>query len=224
MVRKSMLWCFGWVLLQSAAWGQTPAGQDAADANRTGQTEQQFRMEMRDAIEAINRRLDSMAAGDLSQQPADLAQRVQALETQVDELRNVQSDQGIALGQIAQRGEGGSYHWRFNTNSQEARREFHEAMRSTVPEAAQFTVRNRTGRDECILINGERYTVPASQSRRIEVRPGTVTAGLPGQTLFTFHVGFPDYAHTVHIRERPAAQVVVARPVYAETPSWAFAY
>jgi hypothetical protein len=89
-----------------------------------------------------------------------------------------------------------------------------------VPPQADFVVVNRTARDECIYINGERHTVAPGTQLNLKVRPGTVTARLPHQEQpLALHVGFPNYYQSVDIKERPAAQVSYNEPV-----EWVVAY
>jgi hypothetical protein len=229
-------------MLQGVACGQTDQGRETASGSAAAGSaaagsaatrqltqadlddlEQKIQQRFDTAFQTLNEKIDGLAHRATSQNedletvrpvppqessPADYTDdRLARLENDVAELGNM-------LRSVTAQAEGGRAYWRFDTNSQPARQEFERALRSTVPPQADFVVFNRTARDECIYVNGQRYTVAPGSQLTLKVAPGTVSARLPHQQQpLALHVGFPNYYQSVDIKERTATQVSYSQPV-----------
>ena len=218
MSRSLFLLCTGLLVLHNTAFGQEQgqAGSLTALQNEVAA--------LKTSLADINRKLDALttaqnnAALDAVAPMPNGQDRLRNIEQRVAALENDVADQGNMLRTVTEKTESGDVYVRFDTNSQAARRELDRAMKSTVPEHAEFIIRNRTNRDASIYVNGDWYTVRAQNRRRLEVPPGTVTTGMRNQQRFTLHVGFPNYSHTIDIRERPVSWAV--QPVYTIPVGW----
>lgn len=230
-------------MLQGIAFGQLEQDQETTGSAATRQLtqadldalEQKIQQRFETEFQTLNEKLDGLAHRASGQDddleavqpvPDSQTSRIAALEDEVKRLKDTihdmgaqQGEQGTILNQLAARNESGGYHWRFDTNSQPARTEFNRALTSTVPEKADFLIRNRTNHDEWVVVNGEQHLVLAGAELPLKVAPGTVTTRLRHQQQpLAMFVGFPKYFQSVDIKERPAAQVV-SQPVY-----WVAAY
>jgi hypothetical protein len=243
MNRRFISLCASLVVLQGIAFGQADQGQDTTGSAATRQLtqadlddlEQKIQQRFDTAFQTLNEKIDGLAHRATSPNddleavrpvPDSQTSRITALEDEVKRLKDTihdmgaqQGEQGTILNQLASRNETGGYHWRFDTNSQPARTEFNRALTSTVPEKADFLIRNRTNHDEWVVVNGEQHLVLAGAELPLKVAPGTVITRLRHQQQpLAMYVGFPKYFQSVDIKERPATQVV-SRPVY-----WVAAY
>jgi hypothetical protein len=223
-------------VLQSTACGQegTPAEtpvqpvQQAQDAaSPVQQTDAEFRAEVGQKFDALNKRLDEISQA-LGQEkppmatiestpstptpsPKTIEERVKALEDLTYDIFEQQAEQGNRLGQIAMQGEGGAYHVRFDTNSQSGRHEIRRAIESTVPEHGHFIVRNRTPYYQDIYVNGRLHQVAPNKDLTLDVQPGAVTTQLVGQQVNTWQVGLPSFKQVVDILWRQPQYQYVAR-------------
>jgi uncharacterized coiled-coil protein SlyX len=239
MTRQFALICAGFVMLQEIVYGQIDQDQEPTGSAATRQLTQadldalETKIQRLDtAVQLLTEKIDGLAHSAINRNddleavkptPPQSAQPGASIEDRLAQLENDVAEQGNMLRSVTARAEGGGAYWRFDTNSQPARQEFDRALKSTVPPQADFVVFNRTAREECIFINGQRYTVAPGTQLALKVRPGTVTARLPHQQQpLALHVGFPNYYQSVDIKERPATQTyaqVVSEPVY-----WSAAY
>ncbi len=163
MVTRLMLLSVGLLAIPGAALGQEYV------------TKQDFSA----AIEKLSNQIAALREAP-SPEPS-LENRVAALERGQDDIRIVQRDQGVVLGQIAMRGENGDYHWRFDTNSQSARNEFRQAIRSTIPRRGHFVIHNLSRYDKDIVVNGYQFRVYGGATLDLLVPPGTVSSWVPGE-------------------------------------------
>jgi hypothetical protein len=235
MARQFAFICAGFVMLQGIAFGQEQ-GQETTGSAAPRQLTQadvdalEEKIQRLDtAVQLLTEKIDGLAHSAINRNddleavqptPPQSAQSGSSIEDRLARLENDVAEQGNMLRTVTAQAEGGAY-WRFDTNSQPARQEFHRALKSTVPPEADFVVVNRTAREECIFVNGQRHTVAPGSQLSLKVRPGTVTARLPHQQQpMALHVGFPNYYQSVDIKERPATQTyaqVVSEPVYSVT-------
>jgi len=245
MKSRLLLLCAGFALFQSAAYSQDQQAERGQQAGTRPLTQADLtaldgKIQRLDAaLRILSDKIDTLATATPPQDdnleaveptPGTQDARIKALEEKVRQMENahhdmyaLQGEQGTILNQLASRNETGGYHWRFDTNSQPARQEFDRALKSTVPPQADFVVVNRTARDECIFVNGERHTVAPGSQLTLKVPPGTVTARLPHQQQpLALHVGFPNYYQSVDIKERPATQAYAQ--VYSQPVNWVVAY
>jgi TolA-binding protein len=240
MKRRFIPLYVGLVMLQGVAYGQDEQGQETTGLAATRQLtqadldtlEQKIQERFDTAFKTLNEKIDGLAHRVPSQNddletvrpvPPQESSPANATENRLARLENDVAELGNMLRSVTAQAEGGGAYWRFDTNSQPARQEFDRALRSTVPPQADFVVVNRTARDECIYVNGQRHTVKPGTQLTLKVPPGTVTARLPHQQQpLALHVGFPNYYQSVDIKERPATQAyaqVVSEPAY-----WVTAY
>jgi hypothetical protein len=221
------------VVLQSTACGQegtqpeSPVQQAQDAASPVRQADAEFRAEVGQKFDALNKRLDeiSRALGQGNtpittvestpstpiQSPKTLEERVKALEDLTYDIFEQQAEQGNRLGQIAMQGEGGAYHVRFDTNSQSGRHEIRRAIESTVPDRGDFIVRNRTPYYQDIYVNGRLHQVAPNKDLTLHVQPGAVTTQLAGQQVHTWQVGLPSFKQVVDILWREPQYQYVAR-------------
>jgi hypothetical protein len=232
--------CVGLVMLQGITYGQYQHGEATGSETTGSASTRQLTQADLDALNEKIQRLDT-AVQTLTEKIDGLAHRTtipnddletvrqvppqesspaSATEDRLARLENDVAELGNMLRSVTAQAEGGGAYLRFDTNSQPARQELARALKSTVPPQADFVVVNRTARDECIFINGQRHTVAANSQLTLKVPPGTVTARLPHQQQpLALHVGFPNYYQSVDIKERPATQVTYSQPV-----EWVAAY
>jgi hypothetical protein len=232
MARYFALLCAGLVTLQGIAYGQAGQGQGSGQSATPRQLTQadvdalERKIQRLDAaVQLLTEKIDGLAHRATGQEddleavrptPPQTEQADASIEDRLSRLENDVAEQGNMLRTVTARAEGGGAYLRFDTNSQPARQEFGRALKSTVPPQADFVVVNRTSREECIYVNGQRHTVAPGSQLSLKVPPGTVTARLPHQQQpMALHVGFPNYHQSVDIKERQAAQP--ASQAYTET-------
>ncbi len=239
MKPRFISWCASLVVLQGVAYGQADQGQETATGSAATRqltqadldTLEQKILRLDTAVQTLTEKIDGLAhratspnGGDLEAVrpvPPQESSPANATEDRLARLENDVAELGNMLRSVTAQAEGGGgAYLRFDTNSQPARQELARALKSTVPPQADFVVVNRTARDECIFINGQRHTVSAGTQLALKVPPGTVTARLPHQQQpLALHVGLPNYYQSVDIKERPATQVTYSQPV-----EWVVAY
>jgi hypothetical protein len=219
-------------MLQGIAYGQEQ-GQETRGSAATRQLTQadvdalEEKIQRLDtAVQLLTEKIDGLAHSGINrdddleavkQTPTVPPQNDPSIEDRLARLESDVAEQGNMLRTVTAPAEGGGAYWRFDTNSQPARQEFDRALKSTVPPQADFVVVNRTARDECIFVNGQRHTVAAGSQLTLKVPPGTVSARLPHQQQpLALHVGFPNYYQSVDIKERQATQATQA---YAQADS-----
>jgi hypothetical protein len=232
MARRFALICAGFVTLQGIAYGQTGQDQDTTGSAIPRQLTQadldaleQKIQRLDTAVQLLTEKIDGLAHSAINRDddleavkptPPQTEQPDASIEDRLARLENDVVEQGNMLRTVTAQAEGGGAYWRFDTNSQPARQEFDRALKSTVPPQADFVVVNRTAREECIYVNGQRHTVAAGSQLALKVAPGTVTARLPHQQQpMALHVGFPNYYQSVDIKQRQATQPAI--PAYTET-------
>ena len=190
MIRTIALLFIGLVMMHDYAYGQQNAGANGFV------TQAQFQS-------AINRLSQQIAT--LGAQPSatpSLEDRVAALEEGQQDIRDVQNEQGIVLGQIAMRGENGNYHWRFDTNSQSARNEFRRAMRSAIPRRGHFVIHNLSNYDKDIVVNGYQFRVIGGGTLDLLVPVGTVSSRVSGEATKYWRVDvYNDHRQDVDLRD-----------------------
>jgi hypothetical protein len=226
MLRSSLVLVALFVVLQNISNGQTdpPVTRADLDLLRT-----ELKAEIRTAIQEAVARPASEAADNLeSVQPTpdcceELKKEVAALREAQDEIRRVQGEQGVILGDIATQSEIGGSRVRIE-NSPTVGREIAEAIKRTVPPRGNLVVRNLTNQDEWIIVSGRQHLVLAGAELNLEVAPGTVTTRLRHQQQpLTFHIGFPNYSQSVDIKSR-ANNWVSSQPEYATPIGWFAAF
>lgn len=172
----------------------------------------------KDEFDAAIEKLSTQIAA-LSEKPSpepSLEDRVSALEYGQNDIRTVQRDQGVVLGQIAMRGDNGEYHWRFDTNSQSARDEFKQAIKSTIPIRGVFVIKNLSSFDKDILVNGYQFRVLGGGTLTLKVAPGRVSTRIAGEPTKYWNLDLSnDYTQKINIRDwyypiivRPVEQLV----------------
>jgi hypothetical protein len=200
-------------MLQRIAFGQLDQEQEATGSAATRQLTQadldalETKIQRLDtAVQLLTEKIDGLAHSAINRDddleavkstPPQSAQPGAAIEDRLAQLENDVAEQGNMLRSVTARAEG------------------------TVPPQADFVVFNRTAREECIFINGQRHTVAPGSQLTLKVPPGTVSARLPHQQQpLALHVGFPNYYQSVDIKERPATQAYAqaySEPVYSVT-------
>jgi hypothetical protein len=180
MITRFALVCVGVAILQSGCEAQEYATKDDVAA---------LRAEFSSAMDGLSHQIASLKSpgsqADDGLVPVDpeagsatsrLERRVKALEDAQRDMILVQRDQGTAIGQIAMKGDGGNYHWQFDSNSQSARNEFKKAIESTVPNHGTLLLHNKTGHDQRIVVNGYQHTIASGAKLKLDVPTGTVTS------------------------------------------------
>jgi uncharacterized coiled-coil protein SlyX len=228
-------------MLQGIVYGQLDQDQGTTGSAATRQLTQadldalETKIQRLDtAVQLLTEKIDGLAHSAINRDddleavkptPPQSAQPGAAIEDRLAQLENDVAEQGNMLRSVTARAEGGGAYWRFDTNSQPARQEFDRALKSTVPPQADFVVFNRTAREECIFINGQRHTLAPGTQLALKVRPGTVTARLPHQQQpLALHVGFPNYYQTVDIKDRPAITTERYAQGNSEPVEWIVGY
>jgi hypothetical protein len=162
------------------------------------------------AIEKLSNQIAALGAVP-SPSPV-LENRVANLERGQDDIRIVQQDQGVVLGQISKRGDNGEYHWRFDTNSQSARDEFKRAMKSSIPRNGIVLIHNESRYDRDVVVNGFQYRVMAGAKLPVPVPVGTVSTRTIGDRTkyWTLDIN-NDYQMTLHVIDQ--SWPVVVQPI-----------
>jgi hypothetical protein len=163
--------------------------------------------QLRTDMKAIQTALDRLAPERTDLEPVQpvptttnqLEQRLTAVEEELREMRSVQQDLNVALGDIATKSETGGYAVRLD--------QIRQAIQGTVPRNGEFVIRNKTRWNQEIVVNGYQYQIPPNETLPLQVRPGTVVSRLPGQQSYTWHVGLPDYKQVIDLREREPTYV-----------------
>jgi hypothetical protein len=161
-----------------------------------GGTEYVTRAELKEELGKISQQI--AALGGTPQR--SLEQRMAAIEANQNNIRDVQQEQGVILGQIAMRGESGEYHWRFDTNSQSARDEFNQAIRNSTPRSGSLVIENRTWYTQKIKVNGWQFEVMPKAKIGLYVPIGQVTTELQYEPEKTWQIAMPDYYQRIIIR------------------------
>jgi hypothetical protein len=176
-------------------------------ANRQAQMQAEL-TELRTDLKAIQSAIDRLAAPEnpnlerVDPVPAtsnQWEQRLTAVEEELREMRNVQRDLNVALGDIAMRNETGGYDVRLDS--------IRQAIKGTVPRRGEFIVRNKTRWHQDIVVNGYQYHIRPNESLPLQVQPGTVVSRLPGQQSYTWHIGLPDFKQVIDLEEREPTHV-----------------
>jgi hypothetical protein len=128
-----------------------------------------------------------------------LDQRLTAVEDELREMRNVQRDLGVALGDIAMKDETGGYGLRLDP--------IRQAIKGAVPRRGEFIIRNKTRWHQDIVVNGYQYHIAPNETLPLQVQPGTVVSRLPGQQSYTWYVGLPDFRQVIDLQEREPTYV-----------------
>lgn len=226
MLRSSLVIVALLVVLQNIGNGQAnpPVTRADLDLLRT-----ELKAEIRTTIQEALARPAGEADDNLERvQPTpdcceELKKEVAALKEAQDEIRRVQGEQGVILGDIATQSEIGGSRVRIE-NSPTVGREIAEAIKRTVPTRGNLVVRNLTSQDEYIVVNGRQHLVLAGATLGLDVAPGTVTARLRHQQQpLALHVGFPNYNQSVDIKNR-ASNWETSQPAYAMPIGWYAAY
>jgi hypothetical protein len=220
MVTRLGLLCVSLIIFHSTACGQVQEPPKAVTQVDLDALRQELNDNMKTQIEAaistLSAKIDASShhvdsgshelepvtpsGEDHSLSTLSLAERVAKLERDLRRMQGVQGNHGATLSQIAALGDTG-YHIRFDTNSQSARAELNRAIKSTIPPQGRFIIRNRTGSDQYMAVNGYEYRIPPYKRRSVSVRPGTVVSRLRGQQRYTWHVGVPDFTQVVEIHQ-----------------------
>jgi hypothetical protein len=203
-----VVFCLGFVIIPSAAYGQ-----EQGPANANAPVTQADLAKLREDMKADTKAaIEAALAGLASPQNADLEpirsipevsnrfeQRLQAVEDELSEMRSVQRDLGVALGDIAMKNESGGYDLRLDR--------IRQAIKGTVPRRGDFIIRNRTRWNQEIIVNGYQYHIPPYETLPLRVQPGTVVSRLPGQQSYTWNIGLPDFQQVIDLQEREPTYV-----------------
>jgi hypothetical protein len=184
-----------------------------------------IRAQLNGTNERLDKLTDQIAALTAAAKPSkSLEERVNALENQQIIADDTLRDHGAAIGQIATRS-GSNYHWRFDATSQPAVDEFKKAIKATAPTGGTLYVRNLSGVDKWLVVNGKQELVMAGITRGIPVQLGMVTTRLHGENVTkSWFVGMPSYEYSIDIKNNPYVPVVTRVYEYPASIGWVAAY
>lgn len=210
MLSRLMLVCACVLCLQVEALSQPTTDQQIAA----------LRADIQQIKEALGLTPDADAAqAATAPKPMTLAQRVAILEAEHEMMLDTQKDHGTAIGQIAKK-DGDKYHWRFDATSQPAVNEFKEAIAATAPRYGKLWVRNLTGSDRWIVINGRQERILAGARDDFDVPVGTVETRVPGEPAKSWYIGLPRYEYSIDIKSRPYMPIVTRVYEYPSSIEW----
>ncbi|MGD9633518.1 MAG: hypothetical protein AB7G28_05970 [Pirellulales bacterium] len=165
------------------------------------------KQEFDDSIQKLSDQIAALAG--VSSPGASLEERVAALEQNQKDLNVVQRDHGVVLGQIATRGDNGDYHWRFDTNSQSARNELRQAIKSAVPSQGLFVIHNRSSNHKDIVVNGIQHRIFAGATLELPVPAKVVKTWLPGEGTKYWRLDFANnFEQRIDLNDRYVPEVI----------------